>query len=118
MFPGSDLWVVDHDLSEVWKLRTSSAFRMLECRTSCSISAPRVSCRPPATYRPGDVLLARHGEKEGRRYGLRQRIEKGEGGALACRMLPWDTGDDVHAAFERELEGVRETSRVPKTSGV
>lgn len=62
--------------------------------------------RPFTAYhltRPGDVLLAREGEERGQQYGLRQRIEKEEGGPMACRVLPWRNGDDVHSAFEREL---------------
>lgn len=53
--------------------------------------------------RPGDLLLARDGGEGGRQYGLRQRIEKQEGGPLTCRLVLWEDGDDVHSAFENEL---------------
>ncbi|CAN0181836.1 unnamed protein product, partial [Pylaiella littoralis] len=58
---------------------------------------------PALRLRPQDLLLAREGEEGGRQYGLRQRIEKGEGGPMACRVLPWRNGEDVYSTFEREL---------------
>lgn len=48
-------------------------------------------------------MLARHGGEGGRKYGLKQRIEKEEGGPLACRLLLWENGDDVYSAFQNEL---------------
>lgn len=62
------------------------------------------SCFP----RPGDLLLARDGGEGGRKFGLRERIEKEEGGPMACRVVPWQKGEDVYSAFESELVGVRE----------
>lgn len=59
------------------------------------------------TTRPGDLLLARDGDEEGQQYGLRQRIEKEEGGPMACRVLPWRNGEGVHSVFERELGTVK-----------
>lgn len=55
-------------------------------------------------YRPGDLVLARDGEEEGRKFGLRQRVEKGEGGPLASRLLFWKNGDDIYSAFEKEFK--------------
>ncbi|CAM9123873.1 unnamed protein product [Ectocarpus sp. 6 AP-2014] len=63
---------------------------------------------PALRLRPGDLLLARDGGEGGRKFGLRERIEKEEGGPMACRVVPWQKGEDVYSAFESELVGGRE----------
>lgn len=71
---------------------------------------------PNPANRPTDLLLAREAEEGGQQYGLLQRIEKEEGGLMACRVVPWRNGDVVHSVFERELALVNSKRAAPETA--